>query len=69
VGRAEVLAEVAGRAGKGATGAEARSEARAGVRYPLGRVTLDAAVRRGLAEADGTWGFTAGLSWIVRSGR
>jgi hypothetical protein len=68
-GRAEVLAEVAGRAGKGMPGAEARSEARAGLRYALGRVILDAAVRRGLADADGTWGFTAGLSWLVRSGR
>jgi hypothetical protein len=24
------------------------------------------AVRRGLAEADGTWGLTAGLAWTLR---
>jgi hypothetical protein len=60
------LAEVAGLAGKGMPGADARSEARAGLRAGSGRWRWDAAVRRGLAEADGTWGLTAGLSWILR---
>ncbi len=64
-----LLAEVAGRAGDGVPGAEARSEARAGLRYGRGRVRLDAAVRRGLAEADGTWGATAGLTWDVRAAK
>jgi len=62
-----LLAEVAGRAGDGMPGAEERSEARAGLRYGRGRVRVDAAVRRGLAEADGTWGATAGLAWDARA--
>ncbi|HYN01664.1 MAG TPA: hypothetical protein VE359_04405 [Vicinamibacteria bacterium] len=61
-----LLAEVAGRAGDGRPGAEERSEARAGVRIGRGRVRWDAAVRRGLAEADGTWGATLGLTWTAR---
>ncbi len=64
-----LLAEVAGRAGDGMPGAEERSEARAGLRYGRGRVRVDAAVRRGLAEADGTWGATAGLAWDARAPR
>jgi hypothetical protein len=62
-----LLAEVAGLAGDGMPGADARSEARAGLRVGAGRWRWDAAVRRGLAEADGTWGLTAGLSWVLRS--
>ena len=70
LGRAAALAaEVSGRAGKGAPGAEARAEARAGVRLGRGRLRADAAVRRGLAAADGTWGLTAGLTWVVRAER
>lgn len=65
----DVVAEVAGLAGRGMPGTDARSEARAGVRYGRGRLRLDAAVRRGLAEADGTWGVTAGLAWRLREGR
>jgi len=64
-----LAAEVAGRAGKGAPGAEERAEARAGVRLGSGRLRADAAVRRGLAAADGTWGVTAGLTWVARPGR
>ena len=63
---AALTAEVAGRAGSGAPGAEARSEARLGVRLGRGRLRADAAVRRGLAAADGTWGLTAGFSWHLR---
>jgi hypothetical protein len=63
---ATVVGEVAGRAGNGAPGAEARSEARLGVRLGSGRVRADAAVRRGLAAADGTWGLTAGFTWELR---
>jgi len=63
---AALTAEVAGRAGSGAPGAEARSEARLGVRLGRGRLRADAAVRRGLAAADGTWGLTAGFSWQLR---
>jgi hypothetical protein len=67
--RLELVGEVAGRAGNGAPGADERSETRAGVRYGRGRVTFDAALRRGLADADGTWGFTAGLAWTIRDQR
>jgi hypothetical protein len=66
VGGAAIVAEVAGRAGDGAPGAEERSEARAGFRFGTGRVRWDAVLRRGLAEADGSWGVTAGLSWTIR---
>jgi hypothetical protein len=60
-----LLAEVAGRYGDGKPGSDVRSEARAGVRFGSGRLRWDAAVRRGLAAADGTWGVTAGLAWTV----
>ena len=62
----EGVAEVAGRAGEGMPGAEQRSEARAGLRFGRGRVRGDAALRRGLAPADGTWGATLGLTWTIR---
>ena len=68
-GRASLVAEAAGRSGDGMPGAEERAELRAGVRYGTGRLKWDAALRRGLAEADGTWGFTVGLAWQVREGR
>jgi hypothetical protein len=63
--RFTVLAEVAGRAGDGEPGAEVRSEARVGLRFGRGRLGWDAALRRGLATADGTWGVTVGLAWTV----
>ena len=66
IGSAAIVAEVAGRAGDGAPGAEERAEARAGIRFGSGRVRWDAAVRRGLAEADGGWGVTAGVSWTIK---
>ncbi len=68
-GGAAVVAEVAGLAGKGMPGADAHSEARLGLRLGKGRVHGDAAIRRGLAEADGDWGLTAGLSWTIRGRR
>jgi hypothetical protein len=60
------LAELAGRAGDGRPGTEARSEARAGLRWARGRIAWGVALRRGLAAADGSWGATAGLSWTIR---
>jgi hypothetical protein len=66
--RLEVVTEIAGRLGDGNPGAEERSEARLGLRFGRGRVRAAAAVRRGLAPADGTWGGTVGLSWGLRSG-
>lgn len=65
-GRYVVVAEAAGLAGDGMPGAEERAELRAGLRFGAGRLRWDAALRRGLASADGTWGFTAGLSWRRR---
>jgi hypothetical protein len=64
--RLTVVAEVNGRTGHPTPGAPVRAEARAGVRYGAGRVRADAALRRGIATADGTWGFTAGLGWTLR---
>jgi hypothetical protein len=66
--RGEVVGEVAGHLGKGQPGAEDRAEARAGFRWTHGRVRCDAAVRRGLSSADGTWGVTIGLRWTLRGG-
>jgi hypothetical protein len=66
--RGEVVGEVAGHVGKGMPGAEERAELRAGFRWTHGRFRYDAALRRGLAPADGTWGFTVGLRWILRAG-
>jgi len=62
------VAELAGLAGNGRPGAAARSEIRAGARWQRGRVRWDAALRRGLAKADGDWGVTAGLAWTLRRG-
>jgi hypothetical protein len=64
-GRLAVLAEFAGQAGPGVPGTRPHSEARAGVRFGSGRLKWDAAVRRGIAGADGTWGVTAGVAWTV----
>ena len=61
-----LLAEVAGRYGDGRPGSDVTSEARAGVRLGAGRLRWDAALRRGLAAPDGTWGVTAGLAWTIR---
>jgi hypothetical protein len=65
----DVVAEAAGLLGHGHPGADDRNEARVGVRYSMGRVRWDAGVRVGLSDADGTWGFTAGLTWRAREGR
>ena len=65
-GGLEAVAELAGFAGNGAPGADERSELRAGFRFGSGRVRGDVALRRGLAEADGTWGASAGLTWRIR---
>ena len=62
-----LLAEVTGRTGDGTPGTDAHGEARAGARLGSGRLRWDAAVRRGLTPADGTWGVTAGLVYGLRS--
>jgi hypothetical protein len=58
-----VVTEVAGLLGDGRPGTDARGEWRGGFRVGTGGLRGDAAVRRGLTDADGTWGATAGLSW------
>jgi hypothetical protein len=63
------MAEVAGKAGDGTPGTDERIEARAGVAWDGARFGADAAVRRGLADADGTWGVTAGLRVHLRDRR
>jgi hypothetical protein len=65
LGALSVVGELAGLAGRGAPGADAHGEVRLGVRGPAGRLSWDAALRRGLAEADGDWGLTAGLTWTL----
>jgi len=63
VARITLVGEVAGLAGRGSPGADARSEARAGARLGAGRLRGDVALRRGLGRAAGEWGFTAGVTW------
>jgi hypothetical protein len=58
--------EVAGLAGRGSPGADARSEARAGARIGRGRLQGDVALRRGLLDTAGKWGITFGFSWKMR---
>ena len=62
----EAVAEVAGFAGNGAPGADERGEVRAGLRFGSETVRVDAALRRGLLDADGGWGGTAGITWRLR---
>jgi hypothetical protein len=64
-----VMMEAAGLGvGPGVPGADQHSEVRAGVRRRLGRVVGDIALRRGLSPADGHWGVTFGVSWVMRGG-
>ena len=60
--RLRVVGEWAGLAGSGMPGADEHSELRAGVRWGAGDWIADAALRRGLLAADGTWGVTAGVT-------
>lgn len=64
--RVELVGELAGLLGKGAPGADARSELRLGLRWGRARLRGDAALRRGLADAGGTWGVSAGLTYRLR---
>ena len=60
------LGEIAGLRGSGAPGADEHAEVRAGLRYASGAFSIDAALRRGLLDADGTWGATAGVRLRLR---
>ena len=65
-----VMGELAGKAGDGTPGTDEHIEARLGVAWSASeRFGLDAAVRRGLADADGTWGVTAGVRFLLRDRR
>jgi hypothetical protein len=66
LGGVSLVGEWAGLAGSGMPGADAHSEVRAGVRFGSGRLRADAALRRGLLAADGTWGLTAGATLALR---
>lgn len=67
--RTALLGEVAGRAGQGAPVIDRTREARLGIRVMRRRVAWDAALRRGIGDADGDWGFTAGLTLTAKQGR
>lgn len=68
--RLRVLGELAGKAGDGTPGTDERIEARLGVAWSASeRFGADLAVRRGLADADGTWGVTAGVRFVLRDRR
>jgi hypothetical protein len=67
--RVALLGEWAGRAGRGMPGADSHSELRLGLRFGRERLRWDAALRRGLDPADGKWGVTAGLRWVLARGR
>ena len=62
-----LVAELAGRTGDGMPGAQQRSETRLGLRIGSARLRGDAALRRGLYSADGSWGASFGLTWVARS--
>jgi hypothetical protein len=62
-----LVAEVAGRAGSGEPVIDRTHEARLGVRRAGQRLGFAAALRRGLSDADGTWGFTGGVILTLRS--
>ena len=64
----DLLGELAGQVGHGESGADQHVEARLGVRFGKGSWRGDAALRRAFAAADGTWGFTAGVTWTLRKG-
>jgi hypothetical protein len=65
-----VMGEIAGKTGDGTPGTDERLEARLGVAWNAGgRFGVDAAIRRGLADADGTWGVTAGVRFVLRDRR
>jgi hypothetical protein len=65
--RLALASEAAGLLGRGRPGTEARSELRAGLRFTSGARVWSLALRRGLAEADGTWGGTVGMTWVLRA--
>jgi hypothetical protein len=67
--RIEAVGELAGLSGAESPGADQHAELRFGLRYSRGPVRWDAALRRGLTDADGTWGVTAGLAWTIRPSR
>jgi hypothetical protein len=67
--RVALVLEVAGLAGDGQPGADARSEVRGGARLSGRKVSGDVALRRGLASATGTWGAAGGLTVFLRHPR
>ena len=66
--RLAALAEIAGLRGTGKPGTDEHGELRVGLRFGGGRWGADVAIRRGLGGADGTWGATGGIAWVLRPG-
>jgi len=66
LGQVSLQGELAGRAGSGAPGADATAELRLGARGRWHGVDLCVALRRGLDEADGSWGLLAGIGLTLR---
>ena len=64
-----LVAEVAGRGGRGEPVIDRTHLARLGARFGGGRLQWDAALMHGLTDADGGWGATAGLTWTAKKGR
>jgi hypothetical protein len=67
VGRVALVSELAGWQGRGAPGADAHGEARAGVRVDAARLRWHGALRHGLTTVDGEWGVTVGLSLVLHA--
>lgn len=67
----EMVGEMNGRlnsrSGTAPIGTESRSMMRLGSRFTRGPVRLDGALLIGVTKRDPTWGFTAGLTWVVKA--
>jgi hypothetical protein len=67
----ELVAELNGRqntrSGTPPIGTDSRSTLRVGSRITRGPVRFDGALAIGVTERDPAWGFTAGLTWVVRA--
>ncbi len=61
-----LMIEANGRSGPGEPEARSHAEARLGARLGRKRLRADAALRRGLSQADGDWGFSLGFAYRLR---
>jgi hypothetical protein len=67
----EVVGELNGRvntrSGEPPVGTDTKSAMRVGSRFTRGPVRLDAALMLGVTELDPSWGFTLGMTWVVKA--